>query len=179
MSSNAVLQDQRRIPANVVRAQLAIELARQSKQRRATFAEQGKVIELGLRAGVKVQFTPDRRNELPESFVTLVERLKEMELVQSGWDSYGGKPLSDAAVLPTIELALIGIHRCEAPDVFLRSNGGIGLRWQNGDRELEIDVNPDGKCTAYLTTSESEVDIDEPTEAENLAQLVHQVCRMS
>jgi hypothetical protein len=162
----------------VARAQLAINQARPSRQRLATSVDQGRIIDLGLKAGVRVQFTPDRPNELPESFVSLVEKLKEMEVLHADWDSYGGRPLSDAAVTPAIQLALIGIQRCEAPNLFLRSNGGLGLRWHIGNRELEIDVDPNGKCTAFLVTPDGEVEVDEPKDADDLVHFVLQVCRM-
>jgi hypothetical protein len=179
MASNAVLQDKQfRVPEAVARAQLAINLARPSRPRLATSVDQSRIIDLELKAGVSVKFTPDRRNELPDSFILLVGKLKEMEALHADWDSYGGKPLSDAAVLPAIQLALIGIHMCEAPNLFLRSNGGIGLRWHNGNRELEIDVDPNGKCTAFLVTPDGEVEVDEPKDADDLVQFVLQVCRM-
>lgn len=179
MASNAVLQDRKfRRPEAVARAQLAIDSARPSRQRLATSADQGRIIDLELKAGVRVQYTPDRRNELPESFVSVVEKLQEMEVLHTNWDSYGGRPLSDAAVLPAIQLALIGIQRCEAPNLYLRPNGGIGLRWHNGNRELEVDVDPNGKCTAFFASPDGEVEVDEPTDADGLVQFVRQVCQM-
>lgn len=179
MASNAVLQDmQFRLPEAVARTQLAINLAHPSRPRVATSADQGRVIDLGLKAGVRVQFTPNRRNELPDSFVSLVAKLQELELLHSGWDSYGGRPLSDAAVLPAIQLALIGIQMCEAPNLILRSSGGIGLRWRNGNRELEVDVDPSGKCTAFFAGPSVEVEVEDPTDADDIVRLVLQVCRM-
>lgn len=180
MASNAVLQDRQfRAPKAVARAQLAIQSARPSQQRMATSAEQSRIIDLGLKAGVKVQFTPDRLNELPEAFVSLVEKLQELEGAQTDWDSYGGRPLSDAVVYPAIQLSLIGIQRCEAPHLVPRSNGGIGLRWNNKNGELEVDIDPDGRCTALYVTADSEEEVAEPTDADALVGLVLKVCHMA
>ncbi len=181
MASNAVLQDQRRYaPASVARAQLAIDRALKSRPRIATESEEvGEVIDSGLRSGVRINFVADRRNQFPESIVSFIDELKRMEGLEENWDSYGGLPLNDDAVLPAVQLAIEGLNRCQEPTIVLRPNGGIGLRWRNGQRELEVDIDPDGRCTAFYEDAAGEQEVDKPTEVSQMYPLVHRVCRVA
>lgn len=101
-------------------------------------------IDLGLRAGVKVEYKPHRSTELPLGLLNLVDDIRGIEALPSGWDSYGGYVLDDRAVLPAIEVSLESLRRCAVPRVVPLPNGGLGLRWDSATAELEIDIAPTG-----------------------------------
>ena len=109
------------------------------------------LVETGLRAGIKLKFQPDKRNEFPEGVASAISQILELEKLPPGWDSYDAAPLSDDAVLAGFELIIHAQSRCDCPmRVVPLSNGGIGLRWNSDDADLEIDVEPSGTCEATL-----------------------------
>lgn len=182
MASNALMQEQRvQPPVAVTRAQLAIDHARPSRPRMATETQHPSFeVDLGLRAGVRLNFQPDHRMAIPEGLEVLVDTFRAMETLEANWDSYGGHPLNDGAVLPAVQLAVEGVKRCQAPSVVLRTNGGVGLRWSSERRDLEIDVDPDGRSTAFFEdrVSGEEFEIEEPAEMSDVMPLLHKFCRV-
>jgi len=181
MASNAVLSEQRTPqPVAVARAQLAINEATRSRVRVATESDsRSSERDLGLRAGLKVDFEPHRSDDLPDGVVSVVDAIKAMEQLPRNWDSYGGLPLADESVRPAMELIIEGIRRCRIPTVVLRPNGGLGIRWASDGRSLEVDVNPDGACTAFFEDAAGEeVEIDSPTAVTGIVPLVHQFCHI-
>lgn len=134
-------------------------------------------IDLGLRAGVRVRYQPDRIPDLPDPLKRVVEDIRRMEALLPNWDSYKAFPLDDRAVSPAIELTVEGLRRCAAPRVVPLPTGGIGLRWKSADAELEIDVGPDGMGTALLEMSGHEEEVAEPVAVDQLFPLLHSFCK--
>ena len=137
-------------------------------------------LDVGLRAGIKINFTPDHRGKIPDEVLALISNIKRIEALAADWDSYGGYPLNDSAVAPAFELALSGHAQCAHPTVVPLPNGGLGLRWRSAKAELEIDVGPDGLCEAvFEELGAGEIDeINQPTTAASLVPLVHHFCRV-
>lgn len=105
----------------------------------------------GLRAGIKLKFTPDKRNEFPQSVAGAITELLKLERLPPGWDSYDAAPLQDTSVVAAFELIIFAEAICDCPmRVIPLADGGLGLRWANAQSELEIDVDPKGTCEAFL-----------------------------
>lgn len=167
-------------PVTARAAMYAIDQARAAQPRVVTRHETVPTLEidLGLRAGVKVEYTPHRSSELPLGLTSLVDEIRRIEALPSGWDSYGGYVLNDRAVVPAIEVALESLKRCAAPRVVPLSSGGLGLRWESATAELEIDVAPTGLASGLfedLTTGET-LEVGEPGEVQQMFPLVHRLC---
>jgi hypothetical protein len=110
-----------------------------------------RLIDTGLRAGIKLEFTPDKRDELPALVARAIEDVRALERLPRGWDSYGAAPLADDAVVAAFELIIHADSRCDCPmRIVPLPTGGLGLRWTSDDSELEIDVEPDSTCEATL-----------------------------
>jgi hypothetical protein len=108
-------------------------------------------VDTGLRAGIKLKFTPDKRYEFPAAVAAAVTEILKFEKLPSGWDSYDAAPLDDSAVVAAFEVIIHAEAICDCPmRIVPLSNGGLGLRWTNEQAELEIDVDPNGTCEAYL-----------------------------
>src|SRR5687767_11551217 len=61
-------------------------------------------VDTGLRAGIKLSFTPDARDEFPSGVAAAISEILKFERLPAGWDSYGAQPLSDGAVVAAFEL---------------------------------------------------------------------------
>lgn len=151
MASRALAFSSQPQPVEVARAMLLVEET--SRPRIVTNFPPPRVYEVdpGLRAGIKLRFTPDKRGEFPPSVAKAIEDVRQFERLPAGWDSYGAAPLNDHAVVAAFDLIIHAESRCNAPvRVVPLSNGGLGLRWHNEKVELEVDVGPDGTCEANL-----------------------------
>ena len=116
--------------------------------------------DLGLRAGIRITFTPGKRQELPPRIVALVENIKAFEALPLGWDSYGAHPLNDSAVRAAMALIVRSESTCSTPDrVVPLSNGGLGLRWRKEAAELEIDVDPDGTYEGIIEVGDRDEEL--------------------
>jgi hypothetical protein len=175
MASNALAFPPRVQPEWTSRAQDMLTSHRASRGQ-LTAVEPEEPIDLGLRAGVRVRYQPDRNPELPDGLKKVVEDIRRMEALHPNWDSYKAFPLDDRAVSPTIELTVEGIQRCAPPAVVPLPSGGIGLRWRSESAELEIDVGPDGLGTALLEIGEVGEEVVDPVAVDQLFPLLHRFC---
>jgi len=73
------------------------------------------------------------------------KELQTLKDLPENWDSYGSPKLTNEASKRAAgllhELACFGMPK---PDLFPVSGGGLQLEWQRENRELEIEVLPDG-----------------------------------
>ena len=68
----------------------------------------------------------------------------------SNWDSYGSEPMDQRAIDAALNLVnYVGFRNVPAPRVIPVSGGGIQLEWVKENRELEVEIHPDGSI-AYL-----------------------------
>lgn len=135
-------------------------------------------IDLGLRAGVRISFTPDKSSPTPAALLDIADQIRSFELLAENWDSYGALPLQDGAVLTAIQVAIAGINRCQTPKIVPLADGGIGLRWTRESAELEIDVSPDGQCEGVLVLADgSETDLDHPSDASEAVEMIYRFCQ--
>jgi hypothetical protein len=66
--------------------------------------------------------------------------------LEDDWDSYGGKPVTLAALETAYNfLNLLFELRFPTPTIVPTSNGGLVLEWTKPDFELSFDIAPNGK----------------------------------
>lgn len=151
MASRAMAFGPQPQPENIARAMLLVEESINPRVVTNIPPPAVRVIDTGLRAGIKLAFTPDKRDELPALVAKAIEDVRALERLSRGWDSYDAAPLEDRAVVAAFELIIHAEARCDCPmRVIPLSNGGLGLRWTSEDAELEINVDPDSTCEATL-----------------------------
>jgi len=75
-------------------------------------------------------------------------KLMELNLLKDNWDSYGGKPITELALVGADLLlkALSGIQAVE-PFICPCSNGGLQLEWHRNGYDLEIEISPEGQVS--------------------------------
>lgn len=100
--------------------------------------------------------------------VEAVKKIFSFQSLVKNWDSYGSEPIAQGAISLAMDLINhVGFGNVPAPRVIPVSGGGIQLEWVKGNRELEVEVHPNGTIE-YLSayngepTGEAEV---EPREA--------------
>jgi hypothetical protein len=117
-------------------------------------------LDTGLRADIRLTMPLTQYSKIPAKLAGLVENIKTFEALPANWDSYEGRPLDDRAVRAAMELIVEAERTCCAPDALVPlSSGGLGLRWESGGVELEVDVDPDKTCSAMLEMGEEEHDL--------------------
>src|SRR4051794_35359282 len=130
MASRALAFGPQPSPAEVAHAMLLVDEITQPRVVTNVPPPAVYMIETGLRAGIKLRFTPDKRGEFPFAVAQAVEEVRKLERLPRGWDSYDAAPLDDRAVVAAFELIIHAESRCDAPmGLVPLSNGGIGLRW--------------------------------------------------
>jgi hypothetical protein len=84
-----------------------------------------------------------------------LRRLSDLGSLQENWDGYGSPPIP-SRVFPVafaIMRVLIEYERCfPGPALVPTSGGGIQFEWISGERELEVEVSPDGSVWFLLVT---------------------------
>ena len=85
---------------------------------------------------------------ISEMSLWLQDSQKELQTLKDlprNWDSYGSPEITNKASKKVADLlhtlACFGLNK---PNLFPVSGGGLQLEWQNAERELEIEVLPEG-----------------------------------
>jgi hypothetical protein len=82
----------------------------------------------------------------------IYDRISDLKKLEENWDSYGGLPVADTAISSIrVLLSNLDIEDMPTPHVAPLPDGGIGLHWRVGARDLEIEVEPSG-AVHYLKT---------------------------
>lgn len=87
-------------------------------------------------------------------------RLHELKELPAGWDSYSALPVNRDAFRPALELLTMALHRCLEPRITATSGGGLMLIWDGDDRELEIEVEPNGTFGIYYCDEATGQELD-------------------
>jgi hypothetical protein len=75
----------------------------------------------------------------------IYDRISDLKKLKEDWDSYGGLPVADEAISRIrVLLSNLDIEDMPKPHVAPLPDGGIGLHWRVADRDLEIEVEPNG-----------------------------------
>jgi hypothetical protein len=88
----------------------------------------------------------------PSWLKEIYDRISALKTLEENWDSYGGLPVADGAISKIrVLLSKVDIEDMPTPHVAPLPDGGIGLHWRVGTRDLEIEVEPNGEVH-YLQT---------------------------
>jgi hypothetical protein len=117
-------------------------------------------IDTGLRAGVKLTSSS---YVVPEPVAEAINRLRELEALQPGWDSYGGRPMSDKVVQPALTLIIDAWRTCNQPRIHLNGRGGLDLFWDSPTKSLEVSINGPRECEVYFEDTETGDEYESPT----------------
>jgi hypothetical protein len=122
---------------------------------------------IGLTGDLRITWQPNN-NDFPKKSIELAIQIRELQNLPENWDSYGGLALAAGSVRPAFAVILELHRRCLYPETVLLGSGGIGLRWANESKRLEIDFEPDGAFEALLI---DDLNTEPPTEFEGKANL--------
>lgn len=107
------------------------------------------------------QWSPVRDLQSTTWLKEAYDRLSELEKLDENWDRQGSRRAAGEAVLCV--RVLLSNHDMEdipRPHICALPDGGIGLHWRIGDRDLEIEVEPDASVH-YLKTSVASGSMDD------------------
>ncbi len=98
-----------------------------------------------------------------DAFPEATRRLNEFAMLPSGWDTYDAKPIAATAIHEARELLAAVARRCAnqadaAIPFFLAPlpYGGIQIEWRRPNKEIEVEIGPDGRFGYLRTTGEGE-----------------------
>jgi hypothetical protein len=75
----------------------------------------------------------------------IYDRISDLKKLEENWDSYGGLPVADGAIKSIrVLLSKLDIEDMPTPHVAPLPDGGVGLHWRVGDRDLEVEAEPSG-----------------------------------
>lgn len=81
--------------------------------------------------------------------------LAQFQALHDGWNSYGGRPTSDAAC-DTIRSLIALIPDCVAPsNIVPTPQGGVQIEWHGIAVYADLEVRKDGKWTAWAEVPEA------------------------
>jgi len=119
-------------------------------------------------------------------YLEAARRLNEFATLPSGWDTYEAKPIAATAIHEARRfLAAVARRFAGQTDIakpfFLAPlpYGGIQIEWCHPNKEIEIEVTPDGRFGYLLTTGEGEDRIFEEKDdvsADEVLDLVTRLC---
>ena len=76
----------------------------------------------------------------------IYDRICELETLQENWDSYGAAPVAHEAIsIVRVVLSSLDIDEMPRPHIAAIPDGGVGLHWRVADRDLEIEIEPNGQ----------------------------------
>lgn len=109
-------------------------------------------------------------------FVEALFKLHELKALPLNWDGYGAQRVNERAFRPALALIIQAVNRCHAPAIVPLSDGGLGLRWEEAGKALELDVLPDCKIEVFMGGEKIGDDL-EPEEPIDLDTAQELVCR--
>jgi hypothetical protein len=78
--------------------------------------------------------------------IRTIEKIASFSGLPHGWDSYGSHPVSEELIDAAMEMVrqTPPLEDVPIPGVVPISGGGIHIAWEHNDRELELELRPDG-----------------------------------
>ena len=87
-----------------------------------------------------------------------LRKVTELAQLPSGWDGYGSSPIQQPAIERVSEvLTALSYLDLPYPQLFPVPGGGIQIEMRQGNRELEIEILPDGSIEYLLALSNGEM----------------------
>lgn len=97
---------------------------------------------------------------LPTASLWLIEalrRIRSLSELKANWDGYGSPSLSEPAVAAVVRLLkALEHHRPEMPTIRPVPGGGLQMDWHFKDRELEIEIFPEGNVQFLAISGDQE-----------------------
>jgi hypothetical protein len=98
------------------------------------------------------QWSPVRTLDFPDWFKGAIDRISELASLQDGWDSYGARRVTNRAISQArFLLSNLDVEDLPRPHIAALPDGGVGFHWRIADRDLEIEIEPNG-AMHYLMT---------------------------
>lgn len=98
-----------------------------------------------------------------EAFPEATRRLNEFAMLPPSWDTYDAKPIAATAIHEARQLLAAVARRFanqtdRATPFFLAplSYGGIQIEWRRPNKEIEVEIGPDGRFGYLRITGEGE-----------------------
>jgi len=117
----------------------------------------------------------------PDAIKEAIRRASELVQLPSGWNSYDAKPVSreaaQAAITFLVETAS-ATPTVAAPAVVPTVRGGLQLEWHRQGIDLEVEFEPDAKCSWCAEDQRTEESYEEPL-LSDVAALQHWLGRAS
>ncbi len=90
-----------------------------------------------------------------DNVLASLRRIAELMRLPDNWDSYGSIPIQPAAARRAIQVLLAAETEFPPPPRIVPvSGGGLQIEWAYGNRELEIEMLPDGSVEFLLAGDE-------------------------
>ena len=98
------------------------------------------------------QWSGVRSLQSPAWLKEIYDRLSDLKKLDHNWDTFGAVSVSDEAISRVrVLLSTLNVEDFPTPHVAPLPDGGIGLHWRVGTRDLEIEADPSG-AVHYLHT---------------------------
>jgi hypothetical protein len=106
--------------------------------------------------GVKLVWTKDRGKPFPAPILDTIKTLLDFAQLPEGWNSYKAQPLNIGAVPAVLDYVVRAYQLAQVPRLLPLPDGGVGLIWQRGARELELSVAANGLVEGLLTFEDAD-----------------------
>ncbi|MHB8646742.1 MAG: hypothetical protein ACYDAR_13210 [Thermomicrobiales bacterium] len=121
-----------------------------------------------------------------EAYLEATQRLDEFAMLHSGWDTYDAKPIAATAIHEARQLlAAVARQFAGQPDsakpffVAPLPYGGVQIEWRRANKEIEVEIGPDGRFGYLLTSGEDEnrtFEEKDDVSADTVLDLVTRLC---
>jgi hypothetical protein len=99
------------------------------------------------------QWSEVKSLQSPAWLKQVYDKISTLGELRENWDSHGGSPVTEDAILMIrVVLSNLDIQDMPRPHVAAIPDGGIGLHWRVANRDLEIEVEPNGMIHSLKTT---------------------------
>ena len=120
-----------------------------------------------------------------EAYLEATQRLKDFAMLPSGWDTYDAKPIAATAIhlarqLLSAVARRFANHTSRAEPFFVAPlpYGGVQIEWRRANKEIEVEIAPDGRFGYLLTTGEGENRTFEERENVSADEILESVVRL-
>lgn len=135
-------------------------------------------VETGIEGVGQIQIRTSKAPSevLLEQLGGAIERLREIQSLAPGWDTYGAPPINPSVFGPAARIVLTAISRCKPPRLEASSGGGIDIIWEENGRALTITALSDNEFEALLTDGDGMVEPDGVIGLAEAQQLLDRFC---
>lgn len=98
-----------------------------------------------------IEITSTRQSDQPD-LQSALQQLEAISTLRKDWDSYGSEPPTRDAIFAARNLIASAYRRFSSVPYFVApvSGGGVQIEWRGPHREIEVELQSDGKRFNYL-----------------------------